>query len=103
MRTPAEKLIQEGDVEKVLAMVERLPGYYVEIAILILNGWYVNSGKVRLPDSVRELREIGITRKEIMDVLKDAIIPVFIESLVQRFINEFNMSVLDEDFMMEVV
>jgi len=103
MRTPTEKLIEDGDVEKVLAMVERLPGYYVEIATLMLNHWYVNSGKVRLPDSVRELRGIGITRKEIIDLLKDAILAVFIEALVQRFILEFDLNVLDEDFMMEVL
>lgn len=89
--------------EQLLSLVEQLPGYYVEMAITLINTWFINSGKVRLPDSVREIKEIGISRKEILDVLNNHNVIDFIRFLAERFMNEFDLSVLDHDFIMEVL
>lgn len=103
MRQSYEVPSGEISEEQLLSLIDQLPGYYVEMAVTLLNAWYINSGKVRLPDSVRELREIGITRKEIVDVLNDDDVMNFILFLAERFMSEFDLSALDHDFISEVL
>lgn len=103
MRQSSEEPSGEISNEKLLSMIDQLPGYYVEIAMTLLNDWYVNSGKVRLPDSVKELKDIGISRKELLDVLNDNNVFDFIQFLAERFMGEFDLSVLDHDFISEVL
>jgi hypothetical protein len=98
-----EVIINEISDEQLLGVIDQLPGYYVEMAITLLNAWFVNSGKVRLPDSVNELREIGISRKEILDILNDDNVMDFILFLVERYMGEFDLSALDHDFISEVL
>lgn len=95
--------IEEISEEQLLSLIEKLPGYYVEMAMILLNNWYVNSGKVRLPDSLKEVRDLGINRQEILDVLNDQSVTEFIEHLAERFMNEFDLSVLDHDFIDEIL
>lgn len=89
--------------EQLLSLIEQLPGYYVEMAMILLSNWYVNSGKVRLPESLREIKDLGINRQEILDGLNDWFVRDFIEHLMERYISEFELSVLDPDFIEEVL
>jgi len=98
-----EVIIDEISDEQLLGVIDQLPGYYVEMAITLLNTWFINSGKVRLPDSVNELREIGISRKEILDVLNDDNVIDFIQFLAERYMGEFDLSALDHDFISEIL
>lgn len=98
-----ETIIDEISNEQLLGVIDQLPGYYVEMAITLINTWFINSGKVRLPDSVLEIKDIGISRKELLDVLSDDNVIDFIKFLAERFMSEFDPSMLDHDFISEVL
>jgi hypothetical protein len=103
MRQSSDLTSEEISDEQLLSVIDQLPGYYVEMAITLLNAWFVNSGKVRLPDSVREIKDIGINRKELLDVLNDDNVIDFMQFLAERYMSEFDLSALDHDFISEVL
>lgn len=94
-----EKILEE----QILALIDQLPRYYIEMAMILLNNWFVNSGKVRLPESLREIKDLGINRQEILDLLNDENVTDFIEHLAHRYMDEFDLTALDHDFIDEVL